>query len=358
MALPFIPSFSDLPAFLQNGFAKNLRVSSRALRDSLRQGNLLANLAGLDWSGATDPAALCRACAPAMALFCPQAPAEGWLARCYDYLADGLFPDRAFCKPGLWERKAIELFLAVLAYCMAAEAGRLPHSLLRDPCPVTQAELAASRVQAEYGRFLQHIAQSRYLLLLRIAPCALPYDPEKHILGVHNVAVAMGRQAAQCGLPADIPLIAAASLAHDMGKFGCRGPDAARVPTLHYYYTWEWLSKLDMPQIAHVAANHSAWNLEFENLPLESLLLIYSDFRVRGRRLENGTEQVAIYTLQQAHDIIYARLSPLTAEKRQHYETVFQKLWDFQAFLQSQGVEPDPVGAPAPASGPPGRSPG
>ena len=352
MAFPIDPSGSDLQAFLQENYAKKLRVSSRALRDYLNQGHVLENLAALDWSGATDPAALCQACAPAMGLICAQAPAEGWLSRCYDYLADGLFPDRDFIRPRLGERKALELFLSILEYCIKGEAGRLPHSLLRDPCPVTQAELAASRVQEEYRRFMEHTAQSRYLLLLRIAPCALPYDPEKHILGVHNVAVAMGRQAVQCGLPADIPLIAAASLAHDIGKFGCRGPDAARVPTLHYYYTWEWLSKLDMPQIAHVAANHSTWDLEFENLPLESLLLIYADFRVRGHRLENGTEQVSIYTLKQAHDIIYTKLSHLTEEKRRHYETVFQKLWDFQEFLQSQGVNPDPAGTPIPVQAP------
>lgn len=346
MALPFVPPFSDLSAFLQADYAKRLRVSPRTLRDYFNKGGLFTNLAALDWSVATDPAALCQACTPTMSVICPQPPSEGWLARCYGYLVDGLFPDRTFVKPSLPERKAVELFLSILQYFMDGEKARLPHSLLRDPCIVTPQELAASRIPEEYGRFLQHMAQSRYLLLLRIAPFAMPYDPEKHILGVHNVAVAMGRQAVQCGLPADIPLIAASSLAHDIGKFGCQGPDAARVPTLHYYYTWEWLSKLDMPQIAHVAANHSTWDLEFENLPLESLLLIYADFRVRGHRQGNGPEQISIYTLAQAHDIIFAKLAHMTEEKRRHYETVFQKLWDFQAFLQSQGVDPDPAGTP------------
>lgn len=95
-----------------------------------------------------------------------------------------------------------------------------------------------------------------------------------------------------------------------------------------------------MPQIAHVAANHSTWDLEFENLPLESLLLIYADFRVRGHRLENGTEQVSIYTLKQAHDIIYTKLSHLTEEKRRHYETVFQKLWVSRSFYKARASIP------------------
>ena len=62
MAFPIDPSGSDLQAFLQENYAKKLRVSSRALRDYLNQGNVLENLAALDWSGATDPAALCQAC--------------------------------------------------------------------------------------------------------------------------------------------------------------------------------------------------------------------------------------------------------------------------------------------------------
>ena len=177
MAFPIDPSGSDLQAFLQENYAKKLRVSSRALRDYLNQGHVLENLAALDWSGATDPAALCQACAPAMGLICAQAPAEGWLSRCYDYLADGLFPDRDFIRPRLGERKALELFLSILEYCIKGEAGRLPHSLLRDPSPVPQAELATTRVQEDFRRFMEHTAQSRYLLLLRIAPCALPYDP-------------------------------------------------------------------------------------------------------------------------------------------------------------------------------------
>lgn len=34
----------------------------------------------------------------------------------------------------------------------------------------------------------------------------------------------------------------------------------------------------------------------------------------------------------------------MTEEKRRQYEIVYQKLWDFQSFLQSQGVDPDPLG--------------
>ena len=34
-----------------------------------------------------------------------------------------------------------------------------------------------------------------------------------------------------------------------------------------------------MDGISHIASNHSTWDLELESLSVESLLLIYADFR-------------------------------------------------------------------------------
>ena len=337
-------AYQFLADALLEDYGKRWRVSRRTLAAHLERGGFFQEASQLGLDQRADPAAVLAVCQGTMASLCPQTPQEGWLARCYAYLADGLFPDRDFIRPRHGEKLALELYLCTLGCLMEREPQRLPHSLLLDPCPVTTAELAKSRIREEYKRFTACLRESRYLLLLRLAPLVLPYDPAAHIIGVHNVAVAMARQAAQCGLPVDLPLVAASSLVHDIGKFGCRGQDAKRVPYLHYYYTWEWGARQGLPEIAHIAANHSTWDLEFQNLPLESLLLIYADFRVRGQR-EEGRERIHIYTLSEAHDIIFSKLANMTEEKRRQYEIVYQKLWDFQSFLQSQGVDPDPLGS-------------
>lgn len=348
MALDVPEAYRPLAEILYERYAKRQRLSKRALRALLAGGGLFTALAALPQDERVDPAAVLAACRGDMEKLAAP-PAEGWLPRCYAYLADGLFPNPAFVRPKADERQALELFLAVLGYLLEKERGSCPPSLLQDVCAPTEEELRASRVAGEYARFQEAVEGSRYLLLLRMARSVLPYDPASHIIGVQNVAVRMARQAVQCGLPVDVPLTAAAALSHDIGKFGCRGPDAARVPNLHYYYTWEWLTRRDMPEIAHVAANHSTWDLEFQNLPLESLLLIYADFRVRGHRYENGHELVGIYTLEETHGIILAQLSNMTAEKRRQYDTVYHKLWDFQRFLEEIGVDPDPLGQVRPA---------
>lgn len=64
---------------------------------------------------------------------------------------------------------------------------------------------------------------------------------------------------------------------------------------LHYYYTGQWFDEKNMPTIAHIAVNHSTWDLELENLPLESLVLIYADFRVRREECDAPKERGDLY---------------------------------------------------------------
>ena len=49
------------------------------------------------------------------------------------------------------------------------------------------------------------------------------------------------------------------------------GAEAQRIPYLHYYYTWQWFREHGLESIGHISANHSTWDLECENLPMESL---------------------------------------------------------------------------------------
>ena len=168
---------------------------------------------------------------------------------------------------------------------------------------------------------------------MRIGKEIMPFDPASHTIGVHNVALHTAIMAVKAGIPVDLPLVSGAALGHDVGKFGCRGEDAARIPYLHYYYTWQWFSQLGLEDIGYISANHSTWDLEFENLPIESLLLIYADFRVRGTKGDDGKEQMAIYSLDEAYEMVFSKLYNMTPEKKQRYQTVYFKLQDFQEYL-------------------------
>ena len=277
---------------LSNSFARRLGLNRRGFIHLLQACHFEEGM--LQFQGRrTQCDQLLELCRPVLDQLC-QEPEEGWLRFCYETLAAGLFPDPSRPPATAKQREAMEFYLQILEWLLAREQSFCPFDPLLDPHWASQEELADSRLSQEYAVFRKAVLRDRFPTLLRIGRDCMPFDPASHTIGVNNVAVHTAQLARKAGLKVDIPLVSAASLSHDIGKFGCRGKDAPRTPYLHYYFTWQYLSEQDLPHIAHVAANHSTWDLEFENLPIESLLLIYADFRVRALRDETGKEHTQI----------------------------------------------------------------
>lgn len=256
-------------------------------------------------------------CAAVLALCAPDfeekpAPAPEFLSALYQKLCAQMFPD------GLPEIPT--LTADEMAYLTALEAALANRRDGFDPyldrLPLPEGALAGSRVEAQYARFEQAVRESHLLAVMRLGMEATPFDPASHTIGVHNIALHTAILAKKAGFPVDLPLVSAAALGHDIGKFGCRGEDLSRIAYLHYYYTWQWFSRNDMEEIGYISANHSTWDLEFENLPIESLLLIYADFRVRGTRAPGEKERMRIYSLKDAYEMIFCKLADMTPEKR------------------------------------------
>ena len=325
---------------LYGGAAKHRQLPPRkALAANARACGFPEKMEEFQFEGRADCRELLNLSKPLLDRICPE-PDEGWLSFFYDSIAAGLFPDPDRPAPTPAQSQAMGFYLALLDRFLSAEPERCPYDPLTDVPALTEQELRASRAGQEYRRFRKAVDEGSFIALMRIGREIKPFDPASHTIGVHHIALNGARQAAAAGLPVDAAMVSAAALSHDIGKFGCRGRDAARIPYLHYYYTWQWLVDHDCPNIAHIAANHSTWDLEFENLPLESLLLIYADFRVRGVR-ENGKEVVRIHSLADSYDMILSKLDNVTDEKRRRYQVVYAKLRDFQRFLNARGVDPD-----------------
>ena len=333
--------YKPLSEYLTSGVLKKDGLSKSTVKRILRETNFLAALPQDLGRERINCGHILELCRPAMDLLCPE-PEEGWLKECYLELAHGLFPDPARKELPIQNRRAQAFFLTVLRWFLDTEPSRCAYDPLTDIPALTESELQDTQIADEYPRYLEAVRQSRFVELMRIGREIMPFDPASHTIGVHHLALHMGRQAKKAGFPVDLPMVSAAALCHDIGKFGCRGTDAARIPYLHYYYTDRWLNRMGMPKIAHISSNHSTWDLEFENLTIESLLLIYADFRVRGTR-KNGREVIRIYTLAESYDMIFSKLFNMTPEKQLRYKRVYLKLSNFERLLTSCGVRPEPL---------------
>lgn len=98
--------------------------------------------------------------------------------------------------------------------------------------------------------------------------------------------------------------------------------------------------------IGHIAANHSTWDLELDNITVESLVLIYADFRVKQMRDESGKEITKIYSLKDSYDVILSKLDNVDEAKRNRYRAVYSRLYEFERYMRSLGADTELSGNP------------
>jgi len=265
-------------------------------------------------------------------------PKEGWLQYLYEDTIGILFPEKVTEFKYKGSRAGKVFYLTVLRQFLQYEREHMFFAPLLHIKRLSEYEIRQCNTKDEYLRFLDICDRHSLYAFMRIGMEVTPYNLLNHIAGVHFVAQHVGKQLYRAGEPVDIALVSCAAACHDVGKFGCRESEERRIPYLHYYYTDQCLKRFDLPTAGHIASNHSTWDLELENLSVESLLLIYADFRVRGDRNRQGIDDVAIYTLDEAFEIILSKLDDVDDAKKQRYSRVYSKLKDFEDYMISLGV--------------------
>lgn len=276
---------------------------------------------------------------PALGKLCSP-PQEGWLPHTYQYVLGRLFPekqtidDETAAKHGCGRFVVLQLVRALHQY----EEAHMPFDPTLDMHFLSYDEITGAGYNQEYLRFTRLLRQNYIYEFMRIGTEITPFNTLGHIAGVHYVAMHGAYQLRDLGVPVDLGLVSGAAAGHDIGKYGCKKSEERRIPYLHYFYTDLCLNRLNMPMIAHIAANHSTWDLELENLSVESLLLIYADFRVKSSRGADGREQVHFYSLKDAFQVILDKLDNVDEAKEKRYRKVYNKLKDFEDYMIDLGV--------------------
>lgn len=270
-----------------------------------------------------------------------QEPEEGWLKSCYGHVLEQLFPGKQKDE-GIKAMATVKgrlFFLQLLKSLYTIEKETLPFDPTVEMCFLTPEEIMQKGYNEEYLRLLR-VADRNYLYeFMRLGVEVKPYNTLGHIAGVHYVAMHAARQLEALKVPIDLGLVSGAAAGHDIGKYGCRKSEEKRIPYLHYYYTGTCFDRFGMPMIGHIAANHSTWDLEVENLSIESLLLIYADFRVKSSRKPGGEEEIHFYTLDESFQVILDKLDNVDEAKEKRYRRVYNKLIDFEKYMIGLGVD-------------------
>lgn len=285
---------------------------------------------------------LCRRLVEAV---CPEGePQQGWLPFTYRFIMRQAFPESIEMSSSPKQDRGARLYLKALSILLGEERRRTEFDRKLDFAFLSPQELASSDKKEEYLLF-QKTFQEQYIYeLMRIGGEIMHFQSLHHVARVHFVAMHAARQLKEAGTSIDLGLVSAAAAGHDIGKYGCRPEESHRIPYLHYYYTDQWFSQNGMSSIGHIAANHSTWDLELENLSVESLILIYADFRVKQSREKPAPgekEHIVIYSLTDSFDVILQKLDNVDGAKRDRYVHVYHKLKDFEEYMEGLGVHTD-----------------
>lgn len=261
------------------------------------------------------------------------------LAAVYDYmvlLVDEDARERTFTKE---EENFIQLYIALYESLLKFESQDHPEEfyLKHSFQFLTKKELEALE-DDEYKRFMKAFKEDHIYALMKLSRDLYGFNTLDHVAGVHEVGMFIGRQLKNLGLPLDLGRVSGALAGHDIGKYGVKLSEMRRVPYLHYYYSDLWFKKHGIDYIRNIAVNHSTWDLELENLSLEALILIYSDFRVKNKKTDN-VETMHVYPLDESFDVILEKLDNVDDAKKKRYERVYAKLQDFEKYLTGLGVE-------------------
>lgn len=264
-------------------------------------------------------------------------PQEGWMSFAYQYATHILYSDPAFMKKSAPYAAGAVFYLHILQFFLDEERIWMPFDPFFDFELLTEEEYVRCERGQEYAQFIREFRNQYLYEMMRLNREVTPFETLGHIAGVHYVAMTAARGLYHAGVPIDLALMSGAAVGHDLGKFGCKTDEC--VPYLHYYYTAQWFDAFHMENIGHIAANHSAWDLELDNLSVENLVLIYADFRVKQAWDPQGYELTKIYSLRESYDVILSKLDNVDEAKRNRYRVVYARLREFERYMRAHGVD-------------------
>ena len=270
---------------------------------------------------------------------CPEPPSD-WLSYIFQYTLHKSFPEAATIKLYPKYESGVLIYLKILRTILNHAGNSGVYDKFSDFNFLSQEEINGLENPDEYINFLHYFDKNYIYELMMLDEEVNGFNTLKHVAAVHYVAMHVARQMKSVGIQVNLGLVSGAAAGHDIGKYGCKGLEKRRVPYLHYYYTDQWFIKYNMPLIGLIASNHSTWDLELENLPLESLILIYADFRVKNKAVKNGYE-MHIYSLAESFHIILDKLDNVDEKKEKRYIRVYSKLKDFENYMIHKGINID-----------------
>ncbi|PAB58530.1 nucleotidyl transferase family protein [Anaeromicrobium sediminis] len=262
-------------------------------------------------------------------------PPDDWLKYIYEYTLHKSFPHGV--KIELHEELDFPCYIYLQTLRIVCQLQKISNdNTWQSKYPLnflSRREIASLEDPTEYKTFVKSFNNNYVYELMKLNSEVLGHSLIDHVCGVHYLAMYISRQIKESGMNIDLGRVSGSTIGHDIGKLGCIDEEKKKAAYLHYYYTDLWFNNNNLEYIRNIAANHSVWDLELENLSIESLILIYCDFRVKSIN-----RKMHIVSINDAFSVILNKLDNVDTKKKLRYKRVYNKLKDFEDFLIDKHV--------------------
>ena len=324
---------------LSLNWLNKLNIPFHIINDSLKADSFKNNLKDLVHEEDYSCRRVTFLCKEILDNLVPLSKPDNWVNYLYQYALAKSFPEAVTIKINTAYNSACEFYLRVLRIISEAQKTS-QDGTWQSIYPmdfITLEEENSLEHPEEYRKFLKAFRHNYTYEMMKLNGEVFGFNTLDHICGVHFLALFIARQLKESGIPIDLGRVSGAAAGHDIGKYGCKGSELKRVPYLHYYYSDLWFKRYGINYIRNIAINHSTWDLELENLPIESLVLIYSDFRVKNKMNEKNVK-MHIFTLEDSFNVILDKLDNVDEVKVKRYRKVYNKLKDFEDYMLNLGI--------------------
>lgn len=334
-----------LQGLTNSHFTKYKKLSPALLDNHINSPQFLYKLQEILSSKEIKPSEVLILCTPLLVELWNTGP-DNWLKYIYNYALYKNFKEAVTTELNSDFNLGCEVYLKILKILCDVEKTFNNSFNWQSKYPMTpldEDDINELERKEEYVKFLRAFNRDYVYEMMKINGEIFNFNTLDHICGVHYLAMFLARQLKTKGIPIDLGRVSGAAAGHDIGKYGCKGDELKKVPHYHYYYTDHWFKNHGINYIRNIAINHSTWDLELENLSLESLILIYCDFRVKNSIPEN---KMTIFSLKDSFQVILDKLENVDTKKENRYKRVYTKLHDFEMYLHSINVSINPDESP------------
>ncbi len=267
-------------------------------------------------------------CFDMLVLICDDLP-ENWLEFVYSYLLNKNFPYKFTNAINYKYDAAVLVFLEILRIVIKYAEENSENKEYNFNLFISKSQQSTNQ---EFNDFREIYIKTYMYEMIFINAYLKKSNLLEFIKGIWKLSVDISKDLVKAGINSNTELVSYAAIGHFLGKISLNELDKASQDVV-LYETKFWFEKNKLIQIGNIALFESMPNAYIENIPVEKLILMYSNLRIDI----NAEGKIKYNSINE----IIAKLSLTFSKNEEQINSYVEKIKNFESYLNDNGVKID-----------------